>query len=407
MKSYDVIVIGGGLMGTSTAYQLAKRGMKVAVVERSDLADGTASRTDGFVIFADKQPGVDALQGRHSVDLFKKLQKEFDDDMELESVDFMYVCESDFEMEHAAEYARKVTEQGIKMEVIDSKKLVEIEPNIAPDLAGGLWTTTDCLSCPYKVVFAFANESKKYGADFYPQTEVKAIMLDAKGNVAGVSTDKGDFLAPKVINCAGVWAPFIGKMVGLDIPIRPRKGILLITEKAEDVTRGMVLEFGYYLTKFHVHGYERDVSDLVKKHNIALNIATTQSGNTTVGGCRLLNRGYDIKTEYEIMQGISERAIRFFPVLEDMNCIRSFAGIRPYCLDHLPIVSAVEEVPGFYIAAGHEGDGVTLAAITGLLMAQIVSGEELEFPEAKELFWDRFKKPGYLDDFTEEADENL
>lgn len=407
MKAYDAIIIGGGLMGTSTAYQLAKRGMEVAVIERTDIANGTASRTDGFVIFADKQPGVDALQGRHSIDLFKKFQKECDYDMELENVDFLYACENDFEMEHATEYARKVTEQGIRMDVISPKEMVEIEPNIAPDLAGGLWTATQCLSCPYKVVFAFAYESKKYGADYYPQTEVKAIKLDAKGNVTGVSTDKGDFNAPKVINCAGVWAPFIGRMVGLDIPIRPRKGILLITEKAEDVTRGMILEFGYYLTKFHVQGYERAVSDLIKKHNVALNIATTKSGNTTVGGCRLLNRGLDIKTEYEIIQAISERAIRFFPILKDMNCIRSFGGIRPYCLDHLPIVSAVDEVPGFYIAAGHEGDGVALAAITGLLMAQIVCGEELEFPEAKDLFWDRFKTPGYLDGFAEEADENL
>jgi sarcosine oxidase subunit beta len=114
------------------------------------------------------------------------------------------------------------------------------------------------------------------------------------------------------------------------------------------------------------------------------------SGNTVIGGCRLF-RGYDIRSEYEIMQAIAERAIRFFPILKDINCIRSFGGIRPFSLDHLPIVSAVDDIPGFYIAAGHEGDGVALAPITGLLMAQIICEEELEFPEAKELSWDRFK----------------
>jgi len=407
MKAYDAIIIGGGVIGNSVAYQLSTRGYKVALIERADLASGTASHTDGFVIFADKQPGVDALQGRHSVELFKKLQPKFDYDFELENVGFMYTCETDFELEHAAEYARKVTEQGILMEVIDAKQMVEYEPNIAKDLAGGLWTTTDCLCCPYKVAFAFAHEAKKNGADYYTRTEVTGIKRDENGKVTGVETDKGDFYSPKVINCAGVWSPFIGEMVGLDIPIRPRKGMILITEKAADVTTGMVLEFGYYLTKFHIQGYKRPVSDRVKRNNIALNIATTQSGNTTLGGCRLLDRGIDIKSEYEIMQAIAERGVRFFPILKDMNCIRSFGGVRPYSLDHLPIVSAVPEVPGFYIVSGHEGDGIALAAIAGLLGAQVVNDEELEFPEAKELFWDRFKTPHYLDDFTEEADENL
>jgi sarcosine oxidase subunit beta len=90
------------------------------------------------------------------------------------------------------------------------------------------------------------------------------------------------------------------------------------------------------------------------------------------------------------MQAVAERAIRFFPILKDMNCIRTFGGIRPFCLDHLPIVSAVEEVPGFYIAAGHEGDGVALAPITGTLIAQMIAGEKTEF-DATELAWSRFK----------------
>jgi len=387
MKSYDVIVIGGGLQGSSTAYQLSKRGLKVAIIEQNDLASGTASHTDGATLISDKAPGIDVLQGYHSVQLYHSLQHELSRDIEFEDVGFMYVCETEREMEAAADYAAKVRAQGFSMEVIDPKEMIEREPLLAPDLQGGLWTESDGLVNPYAVVFAFVEEAKKLGADVYTHTTVTDIKLNEKKEVQGVVTDKGDFLAPKVVNACGVWAPFIGKMVGLEIPIEPRKGMLLVTEKAVTIAHTEVLEFGYWLAKFFAD-FKRPVSELVEKHNVCLNIETTESGNTVVGGCRLF-RGYDIRAEHEIMQAIAERAIRFFPVLKDMNCIRSFAGIRPFSLDHLPIVSGVDEVPGFYIAAGHEGDGVALAPITGLLIAQIICGEETEF-DAHELAWSRF-----------------
>ncbi|MDR0854124.1 MAG: FAD-binding oxidoreductase [Clostridiales Family XIII bacterium] len=394
-RTFDAIIVGGGVIGTASAYELALRGVKVALIERTDIADGTGSHTDGFVIFADKQPGVDALQGTESIRIFKEQQKTFEYDMELENVGFTYTCETEREMEEATKYAEKVTEQGAEMFVIDSKELVEHEPNISPHLLGGLYSTTQCLGTPYKIAFSYAHEAKKLGTEIFTHTNVTGIKRNADGSVAGVETTDGDFLAPAVINCAGVWAPELGRMVGIDIPIEPRKGIILITEKTAPITTGMILEFGYYLTKFFADDYHRPVHPLVEKHNIALNMATTPSGNTTVGGCRLF-RGYDIRSEYEIYQAIALRSVSIFPILKDINCIRGFGGIRPYSLDRLPIVGAVPEVPGYFIAAGHEGDGIALAAITGRLLAQNFAGEELEFPEAEELHWTRFA------DFTPE-----
>jgi sarcosine oxidase subunit beta len=388
MKSYDVIVIGGGVMGTSTAYQLAKRGYSVAIIEQDDIASGTASHTDGATLISDKQPGIDVLQGYHSVELYRKLSQEFSYDIEFSSCGFMYVCETDQEMAAAAEYAAKVRAQGFEMRVIEPKEMCEREKYLAKDLKGGLWTESDGLVNPYKVCFGFVEEARKYGLDVYTKHEVKGIKLGPKNQVEAVITDRGTFLTKKVVNACGVWAPFIGNMVGLNIPIEPRKGMLLVTEKAEIIAHTEVLEFGYWLAKFFAD-FKRPVSELVEKHNVCLNIETTHSGNTIVGGCRLF-RGYDLKSEYEIMQAIAERAIRFFPVLKDMNCIRTFSGLRPFCLDHLPIVSGVDEVPGFYIAAGHEGDGIALAPITGLLIAQIIAGEKTEF-DATELGWNRFK----------------
>lgn len=388
MKSYDVIVIGGGVIGTSTAYQLAKKGYDVALLEQNDIASGTASRTDGATLISDKQPGIDVLQGYHSVELYKKLANEFSYDIEFKSCGFMYVCETDAEMAAAEDYAAKVRAQGFEMRVIDSKEMCEREKYLAKDLKGGLWTESDGLVNPYKVCFGFVEEGKKYGLDVYTQHEVTGIKLNARNQIEGVITDRATFITNKVVNACGVWAPFIGRMVGINIPIEPRKGMLLVTEKTDIIANTEVIEFGYWLAKFFVD-FKRPVSELVEKHNVCMNIETTHSGNTIVGGCRLF-RGYDIRSEHEIIQAIAERAIRFFPALRDINCIRTFGGIRPFCLDQLPIVSAVEEVPGFYIAAGHEGDGIALAPITGLLMSQLIAGEKTDF-DISELSWARFK----------------
>ena len=399
MKTYDVIIIGGGMMGTASAYYLTQEGYKVAIIERGDIASGTVSHTDGYIGFSEKQPGVDSLQGYHSLQLYDEMRKKFDYDFEYatndknEPIGFVYFCESEFEMEEAKKQAKKIQDQGMEMYAVTPAELKELEPNCATDLAGGLWVPKDGAVMPYRVAFAYIEESKKTGLlDVYTRTEVVEILQDPNTKrVEGVVTNKGEtFKAPHIVNACGCWSPFIGAMVGMEIPIEPRFGQLTVTEKTGKITQErLALEYGYFLTKFFIDG-ERPISDLVKAYNVCLNITSDVTGNTVVGGCRLF-RGFSIKSEYKIMQAVAQRGIRFYPMLKDFNCIRAFGGIRPFSLDHLPIVSDVEEVPGMYVAAGHEGDGITLGPITGKLISQYITGKPLQFEEAKELAWARFK----------------
>ena len=203
-------------------------------------------------------------------------------------------------------------------------------------------------------------------------------------------TDKEIIRTERIVNCAGVWASQIGDMVGIDIPIRPRKGMILVTEKTDRIVNQKVHEFGYMLSKFEDINYKRDVSKLVEDHNIAFTIEPTDADNYLVGGHRAFN-GYDIRSENQVIRGIAERAMRFLPVLKDVNCIRAYAGIRPWVIDHLPIVSEVEEVPGFYIASGHEGDGISMAPITGKMITQLISGEKTDF-DISRLRFSRYKE---------------
>lgn len=399
MNSFDIVVIGGGVIGTSVAYHLAEKGFQVAVVERGDIASGTSSHCDAVALICDKKPGLDTEMGYASIQVFKDLTEKFSYDFEFCQRGSLYVCETEQEYEVAADYVRQQQADGYEMRMVDNKEMQEIEPFLATDLVGGIWTVPDASMNPYKLCYAFVEEGKKLGMKVFTHHTVQGVERDEKGAVSGVITDRGIFKAKRVVNCGGAWSRELGKMVGLDIPIFPRKGTNLISEKSFKICGQKVHEFGYMLSKFEDISFKRNVSELVEKHNVAFAIEPTLADNFLLGGNREY-KGFDITTEIEVIRAIAERGIRFFPIISEINLIRTYAGLRPYCVGHLPIVSEVSEVPGYYIAAGHEGDGISLSGITGRYMAAIMAEEETLF-NIDPLKFSRFNGQTFTDDFGE------
>lgn len=399
MNSFDVVVVGAGAVGTSVAYHLTKKGFEVALVERGDIASGTSSHCDAVALICDKKPGIDTQMGYASIQVFKELAKEFSYDFEFHQPGSLYVCETDQEYEIAADYVKEQQADGYAMRMVDPYEMQQMEPYLAKDLVGGIWTEPDSSMSPYKLCFAFVEEAKKLGLKVFDHHTVQGIKLNEKGAVEGVITDRGTIKTKRVVNCGGPWARELGKMVGLDIPILPRKGTILISEKTARVCNQKVHEFGYMLSKFEDINFKRNVSELVEKHNVAFNIEPTKADNFLLGGNREY-KGFDINTEIEVMRAIAERGIRFFPIISEINMIRAYSGVRPYCVGHLPIVSEVDELPGYFIAAGHEGDGISLSGITGRMVAQIMAGEETDFDISK-LNFSRFKGQSFADDMAE------
>jgi glycine/D-amino acid oxidase-like deaminating enzyme len=144
------------------------------------------------------------------------------------------------------------------------------------------------------------------------------------------------------------------------------------------------------MAKSQNRNYRRNIDPKLESLGIAFVFEPTLSNNFLIGSSRAFV-GFDTQVSIEVMQGLAERAIRFFPVMEDIHVIRAYAGLRPYVDDHMPIISKVDEVPGFYIAAGHEGDGIGLSPLTGKLISQMVTGEETILP-IDALSINRFKR---------------
>ncbi len=375
VRHCDVLIIGGGIIGCSIAYYTSKYGRDVTIIEKGEFVSGTSSRCDGNILAIDKDPGFDSQMSLVSQKLVTDLSEELEHSFEYRAPGSILVCESDEEMEAAQQWVNRQKEAGLPFRMLDRQDIREESPFFAEDLLGGLECATDSTVNPYLLAFSLLSEAQKFGAKAFKQTEVKSMEIETDGSFV-VETTNGTFTAQQVVNAAGVWAPKIGQMLNINIPIEPRKGHIIVASRQQHVGCRKVMEFGYLISKF---GGKRKVDALTEKYGVALVFEPTESQNFLIGSSREF-LGFHTRINNEVIKCIANRAIRFYPKMADMMVIRSYAGLRPWTEDHLPIISRVEHIPNYFIAAGHEGDGISLAAVTGKVIEELLNEKETIIP---------------------------
>ena len=383
----EVVVIGGGIIGGAIAYYAAKAGLAVTVVERGELASGTSSRCDGNILAIDKDPGFDSQMSLKSQELVHALSRELEHPFEYRAPGSILVCESEEEMAAAEEWVCRQKEAGLPFRMLDRADIRQESPYFADDLLGGLECATDSTVNPYLLTYALFEGAKRHGARVLLRTEVTDVKRNAAGQFL-IRTTQGELTAKQAVNAAGVWAPMIGKMVGIDIPIIPRKGHLIVASRQLPVGLRKVMEFGYLISKF---GGRRNVDPETERYGVALVFEPTESQNFLIGSSRQFV-GFHTKVDFQVVRCMARRALRFYPKIGDFTLIRTYCGLRPWTADHLPIISRVEEVPGFFIAAGHEGDGISLAAVTGKVVSELLTEASHTTIPLEPLRHDRFEK---------------
>ena len=385
-KNYtDVAIIGGGIVGSAIAYYVAKAGIDCTIIEKNDIASGTSSRCDGNITIVDKDPGFDSEMSLKSQELTVDLTEELDLPFEYRKHGSILVCDNDIEMEAAANWVKIQNENGLKFNLLDPKDIRSESPFFAEDIPGGLECETDSLINPYLFCYSLIDKAKQHGLKVMTQAEVTNMSHDEDYTI---ETTNGTVVAKRVVNAAGVWAPFIGEMLGINIPIIPRKGHILVGSRQQPVMMRNVMEFGYLMNKF---GRDRIADEDVAKYGVALVLEPTDSQNFLIGSSRQFV-GYDETVDINVVKTVAKRAIRFFPKMEDFNMIRAYTGFRPFTEDHLPIVSEVDNMPGYFIAAGHEGDGISLATVTGKLVEELLQGKTDTIIPTEPLEFNRFNK---------------
>lgn len=371
-ERYDVIVIGAGIIGCSIAWQLAKRNKRVLVVERDDIASGSAGATDGVVGYHTKKPGAQMELAIQSIAMFETLGQELGEDIAYRlSCGGMQPVEDKMQWEILSEIVDNQKKSGVDIRMISPQEARQLEPQLTQDIYGALYSPTGGKVNPLKLTMAYARAAKRLGAVILTQTEVIGLQIQG-GAVTGVQTTGGTFDAPVVVNAAGAWAGDIARFAGVELPILPRKGQLMVTEPIGPFLTATVQCARYNVVKFKP---EAVTDPTAIRLGASLSIEQMDDGGLIIGGTREF-AAYDKENTFEAIEVILRRALRFFPALRDVSVIRCFAGLRPYTPDGLPFLGPVECCKGFYIAAGHEGDGIALSPITGKLLAEwIVEGK--------------------------------
>ena len=367
--SSEVVVIGGGVIGAATAYFLCKEGAEVMIVEADDLSSGASGACDGFVSLQTKQLGDHLEMARKSAQLFPPIVEDLEVDVEYNRCGGLMLARTADQLKELKARAKKLKAAGLEVEILSPSELKERLPEVGKDVKGASFCADDSQVNPYKFTLGLAQKAQEMGAIILKGCKVENIVV-TNNRVREVDTSLGSIHSRRVICAAGTGSNQIGKMIIVDIPILPQRGQILVTESRERLLDCIVSGAEYLGTKADLAELMPDDEEALKL-GLGFTAEQTASGNILIGSTREFV-GFDNNTTPDVINAIAKNAIDFLPWIKDLDVIRSFAGLRPYSPDGLPILGTVKGVKGFYMATGHAGDGICLAPITGKLMSELV-----------------------------------
>ncbi|MGI8509327.1 MAG: NAD(P)/FAD-dependent oxidoreductase [Gemmatimonadaceae bacterium] len=355
----DAIVIGAGIVGAACAEALARAGLSVLIMEESFAGSGTTAAGMGHIVVMDDSPAQLALTA-YSERLWNSIADELPRNVERDACGTIWVAEDEMQLDAVRAKHLVYNEHGVASHVLGPLEVAEAEPQLRPGIAGGLLVPDDGVIYPPAGALALLATAREHGAVLREGMRVDAI------GAREIRCGSERIACDVVINAAGAAAPALTP----GIPIVPRKGHLVITDRYPGFCRHQLVELGY-LTSAHTMTTE----------SVAFNVQPRATGQLLIGSSRELV-GWDPSINPTIVRRMLNRAIDFMPSISGVSAIRTWTGFRPATPDKLPLIGPWEDTPGLWIAAGHEGLGITTSLGTAQLLCDLIVGREPEIDAA-------------------------
>lgn len=354
----DVAIIGGGIVGAACAASLSKAGLNVVIFESNGIASGSTSAGMGHIVVMDDSASQLALT-QYSQQLWNELAPQLPTQCEFESCGTIWIAADDDEMQEVRRKNELYSTFGISSEILDQPSLRTEEPNLREGLAGGLLVRGDSVVYQLYATRYLIEVARQNGAILHLGKKVVEITED------GVRFENGEHIASGiVVNAAGTGAGQLSP----GLKIAKRKGHLVITERHPDFAHHQLIELGYLRS---AHGKEED--------SVAFNVQPRSTGQILLGSSRQ-NGAEDSKIDYTILRRMTTRAFEYMPKLRELSTVRVWTGFRPATPDNLPYIGKLADRKNVYIAAGHEGLGITTSLGTGELIADAILGRASAIP---------------------------
>ncbi len=359
--TFDVAIVGGGIIGCATAYYLSKRGgVRVVLLERGGEIGAEATKAAAGILnpfYTESKPGgfFDTCVQAHA--LFRPLAEEL---REISGIDPMYLewgligllFDADDE-KAAAEKFHWHRALGLPIERWSAEEAWRSEPGVSRAIRGALFFPKDFHIHNGLLVEALAEAARRWGVDVRLGTPVASLVRNGH-RVIGVETETGRIAAGTVVLAAGAWSPALGRLVGKDIPVEPARGQMVVLRARGPFTQHIVYAKQQYVVP--------------------------RTDGEVIVGSTLEFEGFDKRTTVEGIRWVLQRALEMVPGLAELTFEGVRAGLRPYSADSFPILGAYPDVPGLVVATGHSRKGILLGPMSGKLVAELILDGKTSLP---------------------------
>ena len=350
-STYDAIIVGAGIVGATCAMECAHAGMIVAIIEGDVIGGGATAAGMGHIVVMDDSPAQLALT-RYSQQLWRELSPQLPPDVEYKETGTIWIAADSSEMSEIFRKHALYEANDLSVQVLDQPSLRDAEPNLCPDLAGGLLVPFDAVLYPPCAARYFLLEAAKAGAII---VERRAVTM-GRGRV--MLNDGTTLASPCVVNAAGTMATDLTP--GLNI--RKRKGHLIITDRAPEFVHHQLVEVGYLRSAGSSSG-----------DSVAFNVQPRKTGQILIGS----SRQYDAKEkqiDFPVLLEMMQRVQQYLPGVKELPVIRAWTGFRAATPDKLPLIGPHPDDSTLLLATGHEGLGITTSLATAKLLVHHLTG---------------------------------
>ena len=369
-EKYEIVIIGGGMVGASIAYHLLKLGARsVAIFEKSYISSGATGRCGGGIRQQWSTPNNVRLAMR-SVQLFEKFKEEIGMDIEYKQGGYLLLAYTDEEAQDFENNVRMQKEEGLKVEILSPNMVKKRFPYINIE---GVKLATFCASDghanPHLANFGYIKKSTELGADVLTHTKVENVEV-SNGRVVGVQTTRGYVKCDVIVNAAGAWSKDVAKMAGVELPTESFRHQILVTEPVENFMDPLVMSFS---------------------HNFY--IRQTKHGSILMGqGDKDEKPRINYNVTFKFTKEISHKLTKIFPFLRKIRIVRQWAGHYNMSPDAQPIVGKAPSLENYFYAVGFSGHGFMLAPAVGEALAELILLGSTRHSDISTLNVDRFEK---------------
>ncbi|MFC1863348.1 NAD(P)/FAD-dependent oxidoreductase [Thermodesulfobacteriota bacterium] len=366
----DVIIIGGGIIGTSIAYYLSKKGVNNILLEKGSMGEGSTSKCVGG-IRTQFSTEINIRFSELSVEVFERFENEFGIDPEFRQIGYLFFTGNRHQWGVLRKSAQLIESMGLDVKLLKTEEIKDRYPFLkTSDLFGGSYSKHDGYAGPYETLQGFIKGARRLGSSLFEGIEVTEIGLE-KGRVSSVVTNTGErIFSSVVINAAGPYASHVAAMAGLDLPVVPIRRQVYFTSPYKglpDVFPMIIdLEHGWYMRR--------------------------EGKGLLLSGPQDSKPSYDVNTDYEGREWTAIQSLNRVPELERADIAGGWAGLYAISPDHHAIIGSFPEVGGFICANGFSGHGFQHSPAVGILMAELVADERTSTLNIQQLRPTRFRE---------------